>query len=189
MKQKTVRIIKIVLGAYLTFIGSVHFINIYAQKPGDMQLQIAIALFYILIGAAYMIKNVQKIWEKAIKAKMEEATKQKEEEEKRRYRELHSNTKFRTAPMRIVEPIDLEKAEENLEEFEEERIIITNYNEEADKQTETEKNKITETKMIEDEVIENKIIEDKITKETTTDNKEIGIVAIDIIESEVNEEG
>ena len=113
MKQRTIRIIKIILGAYLTFIGSVHFINIYDQKPSDMYLQIMIAFVFIIVGVMYMIWDVRKLVEKVLREKAELAAQKEAEERERRYKELHSSDKFRTAPMRVIRPISFEKIKEN----------------------------------------------------------------------------
>lgn len=129
MKQRTIRIIKIILGAYLTFIGSVHFINMYAQKPSDMYLQIIIAFFFMTVGVMYMIWDVRKLVERILREKAELTLQKKAEERERRHKELHSSDKFRTAPMRVIRPVSLEKEEENLEDFEEDQIIITVYDE------------------------------------------------------------
>lgn len=69
MKQRTIRIIKIVLGAYLTFVGSVHFINIYDQKPSNMYLHVMIAFFFIITGVLYMIWDVRKLVERILREK------------------------------------------------------------------------------------------------------------------------
>lgn len=129
MKQRTIRIIKIVLGAYLTFVGSVHFINIYDQKPSNMYLHVMIAFFFIITGVLYMIWDVRKLVERILREKAELAAQKEAEEREKRYNELHSSDKFRTAPMHVVRPISLEKEEEDLEDFEEDQIIITVHDE------------------------------------------------------------
>lgn len=113
MKQRMIQIIKIILGAYLTFIGCVHFINIYDQKPSDMYLQIIIAFVFIIVGVMYMIWDVRKLVEKVLREKAELAAQKEAEERERRYKELHSSEKFRTAPMCVIRPISLEKIKEN----------------------------------------------------------------------------
>lgn len=57
------------------------------------------------------------------------AAQKEAEEREKRYNELHSSDKFRTAPMHVVRPISLEKEEEDLEDFEEDQIIITVHDE------------------------------------------------------------
>lgn len=113
MKQRTIRIIKIILGAYLIFIGSVHFKNMYEQKPSDMYLQTLIAVFFIAIGITYMIWDVRKLVERILKEKAQRAVQKEVEERTKQYKELHSSDKFRTAPMRVIKPISLEKMKEN----------------------------------------------------------------------------
>lgn len=120
MKQKTICILKIVLGAYLAFVGSMHFINMYAQKPSDLYIQIVIAFFFVVAGVMYMGLDIRKLIVETQKEKTERVAQQEAEERKRRYQELHNRDKFRTAPMRVVtEALEKIETEEAIEEEEE----------------------------------------------------------------------
>lgn len=144
MKKKKVQIIKIILGAYITFVGSMLFIDVYDQKPSDMQLKILIAVIFVITGIYYIVKNAQNILEKYQTAKAEQISLEQQEEAERRHRALHSSDKFRTAPMRVIKPINLEKSEEGLEDFEEDKIIVTDFEEETKKEPVINKEKETD---------------------------------------------
>ncbi len=163
MKQRMIRIIKILLGAYLIFIGSAHFINIYDQKPSDMHLQIMIALFFVIMGIGYMVWDVRKLLERFLKERAIKAERKKAEERVRKYKELHSSDKFRTAPMRTVKPISLEKMEEDLEDFSEDQIMIHDYEEEE--HAIIEKSRDEESKTLEKQKVNIDVSEEKDEEE------------------------
>ncbi|MEE1087181.1 MAG: hypothetical protein U0L05_08495 [Schaedlerella sp.] len=112
MKKRKIRIIKIILGIYLAFVGSMLFINVYKLQPSDLSFKITISVFFIITGIIYVVKNSRKILEKNKAIKIERILREKAAEEEKRQQELHSSSKFRTAPMRIIKPVSLEKIEE-----------------------------------------------------------------------------
>lgn len=159
MSRKKVRLLKKILGAYLMIIGTLLSINVYEQKPSNMQFIFVFASIMIIVGFLYLIQDIRKALEKAMQEKAEKNAKIQEEERIRRHKELHSSDKFRTAPMPVVKSVKLETSEENLEEFDEKSIIITDYEEENSE----------DTKKLSIE------IEDKVADDENSDEKKTAI--------------
>lgn len=130
MSKKKVRMTKMILGAYLVIIGILLCIDVYDQKPSNMQIIFIVASIMIIVGFLYLIQDLIKAFEKSMKEKAEQKARMQEEERIKRHKELHSSDKFRTAPMPVIKPVKLAKMEEELEEFDEETIIVTDYGEE-----------------------------------------------------------
>ncbi|MBO5460409.1 MAG: hypothetical protein J5983_01255 [Ruminococcus sp.] len=109
MKIKLSHIFRIILGAYLVYIGVMLFIDVYAQQPTNYMVLLGCAIFFIVIGMGYSTQLIRK-WFKNTKLEKDRvlAAKKAAEEEKR-HRELHSKDKFRTAPMPKVDTVKKRK--------------------------------------------------------------------------------
>lgn len=106
MNKKRSTALRIVLGAYLTFIGGQLMYDVVTEKPSDMTLKCAMAAVFMIIGVGYIIWSIRGAvdfsqWKKK-KAPVPEDTKDK----KVYRRPVTDKTTYRTAPMPTAQEIE-----------------------------------------------------------------------------------
>lgn len=101
MGRKFVFILKLLVGAYLIFVGVTLLKTILNVRPSNFQVMSVTSAIFILVGTGYIIYLFGGI----LKRKVNASVKYREESEKlmvERQRSVRDESIFRTAPMRIL---------------------------------------------------------------------------------------
>lgn len=99
MNKKSGLILRIMLGAYLTYLGVDLVRTIMAEKPSDMMMKAAMGVAFIIVGICYAIWAIRGAW-KLYKTANPDMEKEEENPEEKVYkRPVTDKTKYRTAPM------------------------------------------------------------------------------------------
>lgn len=101
MNRKVLFILKLLVGAYLIFVGVTLLRTILDVRPGNQEIMSGIAVIFILVGSGYLIGMLVSAIKNSIKVR--DARHPEEMNPASGMRPTHDRSLFRTAPMPKLE--------------------------------------------------------------------------------------
>ncbi len=164
MNKRSGLVLRMVAGMYLSYLGIAIFSQAVKDKPSDYVMKAVISVIFLGVGVWYMIRNIRALYRLTMgdpsDRKKEEG--QSENSEKKEFaKPQHDKTKFRTAPMPVIqedivknmEQTDLHAANKQEEEKSQETEEKTP--EKVGNPEENESEELTEEKTVEKKPVEN----------------------------------
>lgn len=101
MNRKVLFILKLLVGAYLIFVGVTLLRTVLDVRPGNQEIMSGIAVIFILVGFGYLIGMLASAIKSSIGVR--DARHPEEMNQASGVRPTHDRSLFRTAPMPILE--------------------------------------------------------------------------------------
>lgn len=167
MNKKSGLVLRMVAGMYLSYLGIAIFSQAIKDKPSDYVMKVVISVIFLGIGIWYMSRNIRELYHLSM-GDTPDQKKEKEDIENNQKKEFakpqHDKTKFRTAPMPVIQETGVKsmeqtnlyagnkQEEETSEESGEKKMMENTENESVDSEKEgAEKTEeIKETEKIEE---------------------------------------
>lgn len=115
MNKKSGLVLRMVAGMYLSYLGIAIFSQAIKDKPSDYVMKVVISVIFLGIGIWYMSRNIRELYHLSM-GDTSDPKKEKEDIENNQKKEFakpqHDKTKFRTAPMPVIQETGVKSMEQ-----------------------------------------------------------------------------